>query len=696
MSTWYHLELIEELHSLKQDTEDKENLMSIEQILVEENPPFLFFYKDLINRGINDPIVRVKDEYSHCCNLALSEEKKFKLRSFIENEIVCCDRCERIFIPDSNLFKTLSYFLKEEEINEGFISSPQLRTALDIKKKESTKVIVENWRGESYYVQLYNDKLYGLKELFSQNKVIPNDHLEIRIIEKREQEKKIQIIFDILQENDLTNFERIIKEKIFVSWGELLKEIFSQRVEVYGEELVKKVFREKCQGKPYYIFKNGVSLITLEMILVFEHINKWVKNQGMPVRLKNIIEDCLRMPSNEQLITDIKKYNKQLVRVGEKCLHKDFLISFSNEEEKIILILEEADEPLRTEDILDIFHPEAKNDSKFIFSLQFFLSKSNKFVNIGSYENPLWKISPEIPPSKAKATINDEMLSEGYLTITPYIKRIFHSINVENEVTFLTDGDHEISADVLYNEEKIKGKELAKWLIENKLREGDIVWIQYPKKSESIPRMYVEHTVEKKPPIKEPLDIPNILNREMIYEILSEEGEFLHIKEIFKKLQEVVKKKFEINNVRDILSSNPQIFSEYLKIRNLWGLNDWPEKETLKTIDTTSLAMAINEDDFIYNFLKNSSIPLSEKDIIKQIADYFRISVNSIKEANIFEFNDERLIRIKDGRWTIKEHIYFWKEDKNLLEKELENLKNELAKGQMIFQEYQNILFGLE
>ena len=85
--------------------------------------------------------------------------------------------------------------------------------------------------------------------------------------------------------------------------------------------------------------------------------------------------------------------------------------------------------------------------------------------------------------------------------------------------------------------------------------------------------------------------------------------EYVHVRLIHEQINEVLEHSVNQATISANLSQNGHLFLRMSSVRGLWGLVQWEGK--VSDIDTRSLALAIEEDDWVIKVLKEEGVPLT-------------------------------------------------------------------------------------
>lgn len=331
--------------------------------------------------------------------------------------------------------------------------------------------------------------------------------------------------------------------------------------------------------------------------------------------------------------------------------------------------------PIPIDEITSKFGNEYNQDlPNFKFVLCLRLKEEKLFLHY--YENGIsyWTIAP--PPSRAENKLDYDSIRNGVLKLTLGLRKILANIGVyqSNQIINLrVKGNYPIKA-VYDGNNSIQSGQILDWMEESNLAIGDKVFIKINEDGESL-RLYSQYEVtpREEPPWiqlhdEERRDIPL---RDKIFLVLKEIGQYLH----YRKIHELVRKRFdgveELNSIAATLSLNKHLFQQEYKM--LWGLSEWSTSQN--PVDKTSIIFAVREDDLIFTILNNHGEPMEYGEICRQISQYFGLPLEYVKDADILDPNDTRIIRLLNGTFA----LVSWKdsllEDLEAIKKRMEDIK---------------------
>jgi hypothetical protein len=229
----------------------------------------------------------------------------------------------------------------------------------------------------------------------------------------------------------------------------------------------------------------------------------------------------------------------------------------------------------------------------------------------------------------------------------------------------------------------LEGMTLQRWYKENGLRAGDKVWLAVERINPLILRAYTEwdrdpdtyRRYEQRRHI-EALPSIDLSIRDLIWVYLKHTAKIAHRTEIAKAILEE-RPEISERSVDGCLGGNPHLFVS-IGERGYWGLKEWgmgptksdihPERSKIGTSETHGPLSAtevpidyilanIAAEDLVYRIVTNAKDSLDVTQITERIANYLGIDKNVLTRATFFDASDERLIRLQDGSFTLREHV---------------------------------------
>jgi hypothetical protein len=317
------------------------------------------------------------------------------------------------------------------------------------------------------------------------------------------------------------------------------------------------------------------------------------------------------------------------------------------------------------------------------FAIECSLKEDRRFMRQGEG----WIISP--PPRESVITLDDDAAQAGLLKVGYGLRHILAYYKMKGGIKFLTYGYYEISAIIDEDYKNISGQDIANWYIENDLHGGDKVHVRCFGEKEASFRLYTEIETKKPIPSKSSSESKIIYIRKLAYEFLSNKGEYCFLTDIKTGLEISRGVKIEEGSLRAVLISNPHLFELLSPSSKLWGLRIWGVEDKSKYINLNSLLLSIQEDDLVFKIIETNDNPLSNKEIAHRIAEIFCLPPELILSTSFLDTHDNRIVRLPDGRLTLKVTLENWEKRLSELnsylsnyarvEKEINELKSKIA-----------------
>ena len=282
---------------------------------------------------------------------------------------------------------------------------------------------------------------------------------------------------------------------------------------------------------------------------------------------------------------------------------------------------------------------------------------------------------PSPPPDETSITLDKESIEIGMFVLRTEFRAYFAGVNSGEKVTlrFGVSEDFEVEFDAAIP--AIKGQALRSWYKSNGLEPGDKVTLTVRNGEQ---RVFHIHTEWKR-------DLYRLLEqwrqgtlscgdrpRDLLYGLLSEANQALHYRDLWSWAAEV--SSLRIGTVISTLSRyNRRLFCNVGG--GCWGLFEWSSEKLLKerqrsggTLVTTQLShpdeqaiwkaiYEIENNDLVYKLLKHTGSDLSYSDIARKLAEMLNVNVDHLIESSFLNVHDERLQRLANGSWTLKEFI---------------------------------------
>lgn len=280
--------------------------------------------------------------------------------------------------------------------------------------------------------------------------------------------------------------------------------------------------------------------------------------------------------------------------------------------------------------------------------------------------------------TETRFKLTEEALKEGYYIVGESLRFIFENFEDECYLKIITYIDSGTKCSFSKNSWSING--LSQWYKDNDLSIGDTVYLKLEDEKERKFRVYTDwrKDIDK---IREEMMAQgsiavsnNILSyMELIYIVLANTRRVLHYRDIYARAQEIQPVKI-LSIIGTLSRYNRRLFVNTGK--GHWGLLDWhpeivsKEKAIQKGKEITSgredsitdeeLWKAIAEieaHDLVYETLKRQKKDLFYEDIAKILGKMLKIDSQRLIEVSFLNPNDERLVRLDNGAWILKEFI---------------------------------------
>jgi len=275
--------------------------------------------------------------------------------------------------------------------------------------------------------------------------------------------------------------------------------------------------------------------------------------------------------------------------------------------------------------------------------------------------------------------LTEEALKEGYYIVGENLRPIFENFEDECYLNILTYIDSETRCSFSKNSWSING--LSQWYKDNDLSIGDTVYLKLEDEKERKFRVYTDwrKDIDK---IREeiatqgtaafPKEILSYM--ELIYIVLTNTRRDLHYRDIYARAQEIQSVKL-LSIIGTLSRYNRRLFVNTGK--GHWGLLDWhpelaskqkdiiqrdkeitPGREEIVTDEELWRAIAeIEAHDLVYETLKRQKKDLFYEDIAKILGEMLKIDPQRLMEVSFLNPKDERLVRLDNGAWILKEFI---------------------------------------
>lgn len=380
-----------------------------------------------------------------------------------------------------------------------------------------------------------------------------------------------------------------------------------------------------------------------------------------------LVDELIESEHKNEIRNDVMKQLREEGRIisdGKKWFLKSHIPQITETQiEAIFCGISDSAEPFDTDYILvnilniPLSAPEIE---LWRFAVEHSLGKDKRFMR----KDAGWYIAP--PPRESIITIDEDAINSGLLKVGPGLRQMLAYYKLKGDITFLTYGYYEISGALSEDYKNISGQDIRNWYIENDLHAGDKIYVRCPSEKEVSLRLYTEIETKKAIPSRSNPESKQIHLRKLVYEFFLNKREYSVSADIKKGIELSQHVIIEESSLRSVLATNAHLFEKLAPLRNLWGLRIWGTEDKSKYINLNSLLLTIQEDDLVFKIIEGSEEPLSNREIARRIAEEFCLPIDLILGTSFLNANDARIIRLPDGRLTLKVNFDNW--GKRLLE----------------------------
>lgn len=235
--------------------------------------------------------------------------------------------------------------------------------------------------------------------------------------------------------------------------------------------------------------------------------------------------------------------------------------------------------------------------------------KKRKFYNIASQniKNITIRVEKNIQTDviSYEHKLSEEELKESYLILSPQLLKLFKTVGEGFQLTVYCYGNYSFNAWVNIGTFTLHSPELKKYYLENKLKNGDIVYTE--KRKDDPTGIHLFTTWQ--------LNYPH-LNSKML------EKKDVHI---------------EIADGKNTTQNNVQ-------------------SDNVDMYDPVYLLSLVQAKDLVYKYIKING-PSTVSNIIKAIANELAVKKELIEKLSVIDFSDERIIRLTDNKIALRELV---------------------------------------
>lgn len=392
-----------------------------------------------------------------------------------------------------------------------------------------------------------------------------------------------------------------------------------------------------------------------------------LQNKLVYLTRDELVDELVKVECKNGIQNDLMEQLRKEDRIisdGEKWFLKSHVPQITEIQiEEIFCRISDSAEPFDTGyilvNILNITLSSAEIEL-WRFAVEYGLGKDKRFMR----KDTRWYITP--PPRESIVTIDEDAINLGFLKVGLGLRHMLAYYKLKGEITFLTYGYYEISGVLSEDYKNISGQGIGDWYIENDLHAGDKIHVRCPSGKDVSLRLYTEIETKKAVPSRSNPESKQIHLRKLAYEFFLNKREYSVSADIKKGIELSQQVIIEESSLRSVLATNVHIFEKLTPSRNLWGLRIWGTEDKSKYINLNLLLLTIQEDDLVFKIIEGSEELLSNREIACRIAEEFCLPVDLILGTSFLNANDARIIRLPDGRLTLKVNFDNW--EKRLLE----------------------------
>ncbi|MCK4815942.1 hypothetical protein KA005_09230, partial [bacterium] len=282
---------------------------------------------------------------------------------------------------------------------------------------------------------------------------------------------------------------------------------------------------------------------------------------------------------------------------------------------------------------------------------------------------------PSQLPKETSITLDAEAIEIGVFPLSTEFRTYFAGVNSGEKLTLHFGVSEDFVVEFDAARQALKGEGLRKWYQSNGLSRGDKVTITVRDGEKKVFHIHTEWKRDLNRLLEQARKDTVSCNdrpRDLLYGLLAEANQALHYRDLWSRAAEV--SNLRIGSVISTLSRyNQRLFCSIGG--GYWGLVDWPseklQKERQKSSGTQVITQLSQPDeqamwnaiyeienhDLVYKLLKRTGSDLSYPDIARQLAEMLNVNVEHLTDSSFLNVRDERLQRLANGSWTLKEFI---------------------------------------
>jgi len=261
---------------------------------------------------------------------------------------------------------------------------------------------------------------------------------------------------------------------------------------------------------------------------------------------------------------------------------------------------------------------------------------------------------PEPPPRQAVFTLTKEAIAEGWIAVTPNMRKMVRALGHRGIVEFEVYGSFILQMRLDEQAGRFRGSDLSNWFRENQLEPGHRVYVLFPDRQGEPLRLYTDwqrQISEASPPSGTKRRRPALNLRNHIYEVLQAGDKVLALEQLHLELMKRLGEQVKRTSISATLQRESHLFARWG--RSLWGLREWGENWR-DHIDDQALLFRIAEEDMVVEILKANGYWLATREIGQEIAERFMVSLDVVLRTTFLDPSDERLVRVAD-LWGLKQ-----------------------------------------
>lgn len=279
------------------------------------------------------------------------------------------------------------------------------------------------------------------------------------------------------------------------------------------------------------------------------------------------------------------------------------------------------------------------------------------------------------PPTETSITLDSEAIEAGVFPLCAAFLTHFTGVDSGEKITIGFGISEHFVVEYDATAQALKGEALRLWYQSNGLDAGEKVILTVRDGEQKIFHIHTEwkrdlnHLLEQ---VRKGTLSYSGGPRDLLFGLLAEANQALHYRDLWSRATEI--SILRIGTVVSTLSRyNQRLFCSVGGGR--WGLVEWPSEKLqeerqrgsgtllitpLSHPDEQALWKAIyeiEEDDLVYKLLKRTGSDLSYPNIARKLAEMLNVNVEHLIETSFLNVHDERLQRLANGSWTLKEFV---------------------------------------